>query len=210
MSIELKEMVTCPQCGKDSEFIVWNSLNGDIDPDAKQQLLGGTLFVFECPHCGHSTNLVYPILYHDMKNQTMVYFTGKESVERAKMAFNDTVNKIGFSLSNHRMRIVTDQNALREKAIIFENELDDRVIEIIKLLYFANVQKQCPSVHITDAYFLIANGKYLIQLIGERDLSAEFNRDLYKKIQAQFVAPLASDNEMCIDMDWAQQVLTRE
>ena len=38
-------------------------------------------------------------------------------------------------IPGYRKRIVTNQNALREKAIIFENELDDRVVELIKLLY---------------------------------------------------------------------------
>ena len=41
-------------------------------------------------------------------------------------------------IPGYRKRIVTNQNALREKAIIFENELDDRVVELIKLLYLLN------------------------------------------------------------------------
>ena len=44
MSMERKETVTCPECGQEQDFIVWHSLNGDLDPEAKQRLLDGTLF----------------------------------------------------------------------------------------------------------------------------------------------------------------------
>lgn len=58
-------------------------------------------------------------------------------------------------IPGYRKRIVTNQNALREKAIIFENELDDRVVELIKLLYLLDVQDKFPEVNIVEGYFLV-------------------------------------------------------
>lgn len=66
MSIERKEMIICPKCGHEQEFLVWQSLNGDINPEAKQQLIDGTLFHFECEKCGDKSNVDYSMLYHDM------------------------------------------------------------------------------------------------------------------------------------------------
>ena len=65
MSLENKEIIKCPECGKENEFIVWQSLNGDLDPEAKQKLLDGTLFQFKCSGCGYESNVSYPTLYHD-------------------------------------------------------------------------------------------------------------------------------------------------
>ena len=71
-------------------------------------------------------------------------------------------------IPRYRKRRVTNQNALREKAIIFENELDDRVVELIKLLYLFDVQDIFPEVNIVEAYFLVLEGKYIIQFMGEK------------------------------------------
>lgn len=74
MSMERKETITCPECGHTQDFIIWQTLNGDLDSEAKQQLLDGTLFRFECDKCGHKSNVNYGILYHDMRHQAMIYY----------------------------------------------------------------------------------------------------------------------------------------
>ncbi|MBN3018528.1 hypothetical protein JXX18_22545, partial [Ruthenibacterium lactatiformans] len=68
-------------------------------------------------------------------HQTMIYYVSENSVEEIQKMFSDKDGESGFLIPGYRKRIVTNQNALREKAIIFENELDDRVVELIKLLY---------------------------------------------------------------------------
>ena len=80
MSMERKETITCPECGHTQDFIIWQTLNGDLDPEAKQQLLDGTLFRFECNKCGHKSNVDYGILYHDMMHQAMIYYVDENSV----------------------------------------------------------------------------------------------------------------------------------
>ena len=96
-------------------------------------------------------------------------------------------------IPGYRKRIVTNQNALREKAIIFENELDDRVVELIKLLYLLDVQDKFPEVNIVEGYFLVLEGKYIIEFIGEKFLKAEIPLDLYKSIENNFAERLAAE-----------------
>ena len=45
MSKERIQKITCPECGQEIEMVIWDSLNGDLDPEAKAQLLNGTLFI---------------------------------------------------------------------------------------------------------------------------------------------------------------------
>lgn len=212
MSMEHKESITCPECGQKQDFIVWHSLNGDLDPEAKQRLLDGTLFHFKCDNCGHRSNVNYGMLYHDMTNQVMVYFVDEDSVEETLETMNDTEGKIGIPMPEYRKRIVTDQNALREKAIIFDQKLDDRVIEIIKLIYYSNASKQVPDANIDAVYFLVADDKYILQFIGDKTLSAEVPVEMYEKIKSDFAERLenAGDKEALVDMHWASEFLRQD
>ena len=49
------EKVTCPGCGKEADFTVWDSVNTTLEPDLKEKVLTGDLFKFTCPECGHMT-----------------------------------------------------------------------------------------------------------------------------------------------------------
>lgn len=209
MSMERKETITCPECGHTQDFIIWQSLNGDLDPEAKQQLLDGTLFRFECDKCGHKSNVDYGILYHDMRHQVMIYYVDEDSVEQAIESMYGAEDKMGIEMPGYRKRVVTDQNALREKAIIFENELDDRVIEIIKLIYLANASKQFPETNIKEVYFLVADGKYILEFIGDRPLSAEVSTSMYDSIKNDFAERLeaAGNREPIINIGWASEFL---
>lgn len=211
MSMKRKETVTCPECGQEQDFVVWHSLNGDLDPEAKQRLLDGTLFHFECSNCGHRSNVNYGMLYHDMTNQVMVYYVDEDSVEETLATMNDVENKIG-PMPEYRKRIVTDQNALREKAIIFYQKLDDRVIEIIKLIYYSNACKQVPDANIDAVYFLVADGKYILQFVGDTPLSAEVPVEMYEEIKRDFAEQLAvaGDKDALVDLHWASDFLKRE
>lgn len=209
MSMERKETVTCPECGNVQDFIIWQTLNGDLDPEAKQQLLDGALFHFECKKCGHKSNVDYGMPYHDMMNQVMVYYVDEESVEQTNETMVDAENKMGFAMPRYRKRIVTDQNSLREKAIIFEHGLDDCVIEIIKLIYLANARKQFPEANIKEVYFLVADGKYILEFIGDCPLNAEIPTSVYDNIKVDFAERLkaSDDKEVIVDVRWASSFL---
>lgn len=61
--------VTCPHCGKEQEFEVWQSLNVTLDPDVKARFLRGEINVFACDACGERSLCDGPLLYHDMERK---------------------------------------------------------------------------------------------------------------------------------------------
>jgi hypothetical protein len=54
MSIEHPVVLDCPMCQRTKTVVVWESLNADVIPDAREQLLQDKINVFECDGCGQT------------------------------------------------------------------------------------------------------------------------------------------------------------
>ena len=72
----------------------------------------------------------------------------------------------------------------------------------------------CSLFHLTntvEAYFLVLEGKYIIEFIGEKFLKAEIPLDLYKNIENNFAERLAAEeeNQFMIDVKWANEFLKK-
>ena len=50
-SAEIK-IITCPECGQDSEVKIFRTVNVTTDAELHDQVVNGSLFRFRCPHCG--------------------------------------------------------------------------------------------------------------------------------------------------------------
>ena len=164
MSRPRRHEIACPTCGATGEFILWESLNNVLNPDEAQQLIDGSLFRYRCPRCGAETDVVYPCLYHDLKEHAMVQLVDEGSLDEAirmldKMQADRMFAKMNEE-ANYRHRLVTSQNDLREKAMLFRDGLDDRAMEVLKLL----VLKQLTESE-TDFDELIGNS--LLLYVGQ-------------------------------------------
>jgi predicted RNA-binding Zn-ribbon protein involved in translation (DUF1610 family) len=53
MSMEHEELVKCSKCGHEDGFIIWQSLNATLNPEAKADMMESCLFEHKCPKCGH-------------------------------------------------------------------------------------------------------------------------------------------------------------
>ena len=139
MSLNSKENVRCPQCGQMSEVTVWNSVTVKDSADLKQDLLGGLVNMFRCPSCSYAALMPTPMLYHDEDRKLMISFSPcSDSVTEQRLfdKVRETSGKSGElkGLSGYNLRFVTDYNELLEKILIFDNELNDKTIEVIKLM----------------------------------------------------------------------------
>lgn len=146
---------TCPRCQKQSRFTVWQSINVDLDPLLKKQVMDGSLFVFHCPFCGFSQEVGYSVLYHDQRNRYMIWWIPEE--ENGKQQYNVVeLNQYARTLPGYRLRLVPSFNRLREKIYIFDCGLDDRAIEILKRYvwsaYLEDQGIQISLVFFSDSY----------------------------------------------------------
>ena len=203
MSIPVKKTVRCPQCGKEIEFTMWQSINDEM-PFAMKDIITGKLFETECKNCGKRITVNYPILVNDMAHSVMIYYIFPKDKEQTEKAL-DFMKKT----YDGRLRIVTNQASLREKVAIFNEELDDRIIELLKAIIIEQIQEQLDSKEVQGAYFLPDdNPRFEIIYDGGPGYVA-FDMEFYNEVRDEFVQveDFAQDTEPYIDLDWAYSIL---
>ena len=100
MSSQHFEKITCPQCQKDSEFVMYDSVNVSLDPEDKEKIIDGSLFLFKCPECDAEVHVEYGVLYHDMDKQLMIQNCSNPESAANAPAINEPMKKLADSLPN--------------------------------------------------------------------------------------------------------------
>ena len=112
--------VTCSGCGQKHAVSIYPSINVSANPELKEKVVNGDLFVTECPHCGHRDLLKYNMLYHDPDAKLIICLSDVPFVSDGKEGYT--------------CRMVGDAGSLIEKVKISDAGLDDVIIEICKLV----------------------------------------------------------------------------
>lgn len=211
MSLESKEKITCPHCRNAGEITIWESLNASLDPDAKKALIDGSLMSYHCPACGERTNVAYDLLYHDMDKQVMIQLVNSdESEQNVADAFTGMRNEEG-SLQcgkEYRLRIVRSANELREKAYIFDRGLDDRAIELMKLIIFSYLQQSQPESEIDRIFLDINDGEpesfVVLQTDGKWG-KVNFQQEMYDTVVNTLGPEQDGPTTFFVDTGWATE-----
>lgn len=211
-----EEEITCPQCGKPSPFTVWDSINPQMNGEMKADVQSMEAFTFHCPHCGYTHLISYNFLYHNMDKAIMLYHAADETGEQtAQQAFKQAMAVLQ-NAAHYVCRIVHSFDELLEKIRIAEAGLDDRRVELLKLLAERQVEAQYPEFHAMGAYFIQdEDGKYIIHLIDDStnealnvDYEASFST-LYESLGHEFGRELdeMTQDVPVIDRRWAVHFL---
>jgi len=130
MSLQITDAIACPRCGDVNPTTIWTSINADINPDLKQELLDGTFFSHDCSRCHYRFEVAQPLLYHDMRRTTLVHlvFPGEAppSLTGVRMLLSQSPGL------NYKLRLVGTVSDLVEKIAILDDSLDDRLVEAFK------------------------------------------------------------------------------
>lgn len=215
MSRPTQHTLTCRNCGREQEFIAWDSLNVTLDPEAKGRLLRGELTRFVCAQCGWSGDVLYPMLYHDMEQKLMIYL----------LPTGDDPGPTGASLfapmPGYRFRRVSTRNELREKVLLFDAGLDDRLLECAKLslrvqmvrrgrpltgeLLFAGTSDAADGKPVLGLVHLTAQGQEALEVPAE--FLAQFSRCFTESMSP---ATPETGQWLKVDADFAQAVICSE
>lgn len=131
----------CPKCQQEVEAISFSTINVTLNPELKEKLFSGELFVKECTKCKENIQVLHGFLYHDMSKKFMIsYGDEAEHVQELMQNLSEEMQEKNLDLESfyagYRIRATRNINDLFEKIYIFEEGFDDRVIEFCKLLIF--------------------------------------------------------------------------
>jgi hypothetical protein len=201
--------LNCPSCDHAQAFTTWNSVNVGLSPEKKTELRNGTLTRFTCEQCGESSEVNYPMLYHDPKLQFMVWL----NPDRNAPAFSGL--ELGDVLADYRLRLVESRNQLVEKTHIFENELDDVTMELFKAS-MAAAPKGIPEGELLFAGWGEGQGEVVeLQFAVVAETGTKFigtTRDAFEET-AEILAPFAAQARLelgqwhRVDRAWAGTLL---
>lgn len=135
MSIVSKHDVQCPVCGTKQLVNCYECLNTEVTNDARKILFDGTLNNFTCSKCGRTIVMGVDMLYHDPRGQYMIYVFHEEPVSHSKLKQLQPITKM---MPGYRFRIVHSYKALLSRVKIFDDGLDDRVVELLKMIVLSN------------------------------------------------------------------------
>ena len=129
--------MTCPACGKGNAVKVYIGINTAEDPQLKAAVKDGSLFVWECPHCGKRNLTRSQLLYHDPEERLMVWllpenFLSPEQEASVTTALEKQFTDPANGLDGYTFRRVASVGDLIEKVNLYDTGLDDVVMEMAK------------------------------------------------------------------------------
>jgi len=129
MSIINEALAPCSKCGQQHKVVVYRSINTADNPELKTKVKDGSLFLWECPHCGQVNLAKYETLYHDPSAKLMVWLIPSGEISESQMLAITMHTK---AMGGYTLRSVNDMGTLMEKVLIAEAGLNDVVIEMCK------------------------------------------------------------------------------
>ena len=195
--------VNCPACLEDSSFRIYSSIDASLNPELKQYIFNRDLFKFSCPQCGEEILVAYDCTYTDPENQFIVSLISGDSEPSDK----------NLKIDGYNFRIVHSINEFVEKIALCEDKIDDKVIELYKIMLEDQFEDERPGSKILGIFYGgrdFENNNLMFFIITENseNCRAVLSMQTYDAIANQFkesAEKFADTSE--VNRDWAIGVL---
>ena len=214
MTHKLKTLISsdelkCPKCGHPHIWKKYETINALEKMDMKKKLLKNEIFQFTCEKCAFKAPLTYNSLYTDPKKNLMIYMAPVMETE-----VDEKLNELNSLQKGGTKRLVDNINDLKEKIMIADNHLDDRVIELLKIAYIGRIKKEMEDDNMQDILFDYNGGQLWFLLFFEKKGIGRMPLDLehYRQIERQYrmgILDQSTDSFMKVDLEWAGKVMFR-
>ncbi len=206
--------MTCDRCGGSLSFTTRPTIDTGEDSAWKDKVRNGSAFAAACPHCGDTKYYDYSFLYKERESQTLLYYAANEAdfQEACRIMTGRSREVPWASISTWRRRVVANRAVLSEKLLILDAGLDDRFVEMEKVLAYSFFKKQNPSSAVDAVRFDRADDGHsrLCFFCGEEIVTAYgFDQDMYQKLENTFSAALKKTEreDIIVDSQWAVKVM---
>ncbi len=205
MTESLKIDVCCPSCGKNGVLNQCKLIDINKNPELRSKIFSRDIFNYTCKNCGEKILVAYNCMFFDEENKNIIYLNTDES------DYEENLNK--YKLSGYSLRIVRTINGFIEKIAMLEDGVDDRVIELYKLLFEEQFEEQKPELELISIFYAGRNLNddklhfYFITDNGE-NCETTLSLDTYRNLYEHFISTkFASDDFAEIDAEWALDAL---
>ena len=164
MSIINEALAPCSKCGQQHKIIIYKSINTADNPELKAKVADGSLFLWECPHCGQMNLARYETLYHDPAGKLMVWLIPAGEISEAQM---QAITMHTKAMGGYTLRRVNDMGTLMEKVLIAEAGLDDIVLEMCKYVTKLEMLQKSVSAEQKDEF--MASTFHFYRVEGDGD-----------------------------------------
>lgn len=194
----------CPHCQEELSCPVPDHINVGQEPDLRRSVKELSCFRVRCQNCGETMLVVQPCLYHDPDNRFMVWLWPEQE--------KGLVPKAAFDpLAGYTLRQVEHLNAFREKISILELGLDDRAVEMTKLLLYWQLRHDLDVVELVFHELDRQTGafRFAAVLSDGAEQYVAMPGETYLRLQEDVAAYFgtAPGDFLKIDMAWAANAL---
>ncbi len=170
--------ITCPACLTEQSFETCPKIDVKSNPEIKESIYNRDIFRFVCPECGEEILVAYDCTYIDRDNNFMV----------ALICSNEAIS-IGAIDCN--FRVVRTINEFVEKIALMEDGIDDRIVELYKIMLEDQFEEERPGTELLGIYYggQDFEKKQLIFYIitgNAENVRAILSFDTYETIAKQF------------------------
>ena len=137
MSEHRRFQLSCT-CGHEFETKLWDALNVTEAKELKGKLLSGEINQVQCPKCQKKSYIEKSLLYHDMDQRLWVQMlpqADRPKWPELQEEYQEEIKKNSGPFSNRKyhFRLAFGREELLEKIRIFDANLDDRILELLKV-----------------------------------------------------------------------------
>jgi len=183
MTQQKNMIVNCPACFEDSSFRIYSAIDAKENPELKESIFNREVFEFSCPNCGEEILVAYNCTYTDPDNKYIA----------ALLPDGEEADARNVKVEGYTLRIVRTINEFVEKIALVEDGIDDKVIELYKIMLEDQYEDERPGAKILGIYYggrNQADNTLLFFIITENaeNCRAHLSMQTYNAIEGQFVA----------------------
>ena len=210
MTTYVIEELSCPKCGKKHSLRKYKTINVTEKAKMKKDILQNRVFQFTCDHCNYMAPLTYNSLYVDREKKLMIYMAPTMTAE-----VKQELQCFSREEGNMTRRLVDNINDLKEKIMIADNGLDDRMIEVIKIMYLNQIKKEMEDDTLMDILFDYSADQMCFLVffqkkgIGKIPLTKEFYKGVEEKYR-KAVEAVPMDSFETVNMEWAGKIFFKK
>ncbi|MEG0313644.1 MAG: CpXC domain-containing protein [Erysipelotrichaceae bacterium] len=183
--------IMCPICFHHMYIPKDKIILASIEKDIKTSISNDEYFKQKCDKCGHYVKFLYPFIYFDA-NKSFELF----------LSYDEVILDVNKEAKNKR--IVKSIEELNEKIRIFEADLDDRRIELLKYRLCKQLGSDTVAIQVE---FISYDKDYIVFRIDDEYNNLKLiDSSVYNNI-AEYES---SSSILEINMNWAKEELNDE